>query len=94
MFGTLGVRKVCITPQAACLRRPQGTGHKTVSTWAPGHWPGTPGLTLVPDAEQTIGTGNAVRGKKKKIQQFEDQLKTLREKHETSKTVGGILSEE
>ena len=31
---------------------------------------------------------------KKKIQQLEDQLKTLREKHETSKTVGGILSVE
>ena len=30
----------------------------------------------------------------KKIRQLEDQLKTLREKHETSKTVGGILSVE
>ena len=31
---------------------------------------------------------------KKKIQQLEDQLRTLRKKHETSKTVGGILSVE
>ena len=31
---------------------------------------------------------------KRKIQQLEDQLRTLREKHETSKTVGGILSVE
>ena len=31
---------------------------------------------------------------KKRIQQLEDQLRTLREKHETSKTVGGILSVE
>ena len=29
-----------------------------------------------------------------KIQQLEDQLKTLREKHETSRTVGGVLSVE
>ena len=32
--------------------------------------------------------------KNNKIRQLEDQLKTLREKHETSKTVGGILSME
>ena len=31
---------------------------------------------------------------KKKIQQLEEQLRTLREKHETSKTVGGVLSVE